>query len=393
MTKLLPIKSAALAIGMLSFGHTFAQRQLLLGAQYDYGIHGKEFQANRDILRTKGIGTVHTFSINGQYHIGNRFGIEGGISQSSVIWNVKDKDFERRSEGFVVDIKSRNNYLGYYGALKYIQPLDGLGGHALYFQVGYHNNSTGSDSLYKSTKYLLTNEEFEVSTNYVEKFGSVMPRIGMNIHTLRGTMWNFSVGYNMALGDVPMMRGNYSITTAGGDIVSQDKFNLSGNNLSFNLGFNVYLMDLPAKEKAVKPTKPEKPVKETPVKPDNTKPDETKPSTGQTVGNRDYTVTNKMKVESKEVTISIWDNQVEDGDRVSISMNGQWILENHLITKRKHTFKATLKEGDNDFVLYALNLGKYPPNTAAISVFDGKKEHIVIIKSDMKNSGAIRIKY
>ena len=43
--------------------------------------------------------------------------------------------------------------------------------------------------------------------------------------------------------------------------------------------------------------------------------------------------------------------------------------------------------------MHALNLGKVPPNTAAISINDGAKKKIITLVSDLKKSGAVEIIY
>ena len=45
----------------------------------------------------------------------------------------------------------------------------------------------------------------------------------------------------------------------------------------------------------------------------------------------------------------------------------------------------------SNFELEALNLGKYPPNTVAIIVSDGKKSKRIILNSNLKISEAINI--
>jgi hypothetical protein len=100
-----------------------------------------------------------------------------------------------------------------------------------------------------------------------------------------------------------------------------------------------------------------------------------------------------VKVHAEQVLIKVWDRQTVDGDRISLNLNGEWILENYTLKKEKLELKVNLKEGLNIFVLHALNLGKIRPNTAAFTVDDGEKEHKVVLESNMKESGTLRIIY
>jgi len=92
-----------------------------------------------------------------------------------------------------------------------------------------------------------------------------------------------------------------------------------------------------------------------------------------------------------EVLVEIWDNEKEDGDIASISLNGEVVLSNHLVTLKKYPFLISLQPGKNVLVLHAENLGKRPPNTAAITIhYDGKIQ-TVVLNSDKTTSQAIEI--
>jgi hypothetical protein len=43
-------------------------------------------------------------------------------------------------------------------------------------------------------------------------------------------------------------------------------------------------------------------------------------------------------------------------------------------------------------VLHAESLGSVPPNTIAVSVFDGVKEQTIVLCSNLKESGAVLIR-
>ncbi len=70
-------------------------------------------------------------------------------------------------------------------------------------------------------------------------------------------------------------------------------------------------------------------------------------------------------------SIRLWDNASEDGDIVSVYLNGTWIIENHTLTNAGTTFNfstSLLNSGANDLVVFALNEGSTGPNTVSIAV-------------------------
>ena len=77
-------------------------------------------------------------------------------------------------------------------------------------------------------------------------------------------------------------------------------------------------------------------------------------------------------VDQRNVTVTIWDHQVEDGDRVLIKFNNEIINSNMEIFHAKKTIQLTLRKGINVFEIVALNEGSMNPNTAAIRISDVK---------------------
>jgi len=97
-----------------------------------------------------------------------------------------------------------------------------------------------------------------------------------------------------------------------------------------------------------------------------------------------------ITVESKILRLAVWDNERVDGDKISLSLNGKWIIRNYEIIKDKRHFEIELVKGQvNQLVFFAENLGRIPPNTSAINIqYDGyNKTHIM--RSNMEKSGSI----
>jgi hypothetical protein len=99
-----------------------------------------------------------------------------------------------------------------------------------------------------------------------------------------------------------------------------------------------------------------------------------------------------LSVKTRTVNIEIWDNDKEDGDIISLKLNGKWVLQNREVKKTPYKMSLTLTEGENILIMQAENLGTRGNNTAAIKVDDGvSPTQTVVLNSDMGKSEAIKI--
>ena len=97
-----------------------------------------------------------------------------------------------------------------------------------------------------------------------------------------------------------------------------------------------------------------------------------------------------VEVNSPSLEIYVWDDEHEDGDTISLFLNGEWLLQDYRITAEKKKLTVSLiPERINYLVLYALNLGKFPPNTAVVSFNDGQSEKRLTLESDLKRCAAV----
>lgn len=97
--------------------------------------------------------------------------------------------------------------------------------------------------------------------------------------------------------------------------------------------------------------------------------------------------------ESAKTHIELWDNNIEDGDIISLYVNEKCVLSKHRLTKdKKPVYELPLLKGKNIITMYAENLGDLPPNTASISInINGKVVKTLNLKSDMNSSEAIEL--
>lgn len=98
-----------------------------------------------------------------------------------------------------------------------------------------------------------------------------------------------------------------------------------------------------------------------------------------------------IKVQAELIRIKVWDNGIVDGDVLTLFLNGKRILKNYRVNKRKWSIPVDILEGENLLILHAEDLGDISPNTVAVSIDDGVKEQVVIMSSNLDESGAILI--
>jgi WD40 repeat protein len=112
------------------------------------------------------------------------------------------------------------------------------------------------------------------------------------------------------------------------------------------------------------------------------------------ISGRNVISNQKFEINSPQLTIYVYDNSYLDGDTMSLFFNGTWILDHYGVTKQKHPLELKLTPNTNNYlVLFANNLGKTPPNTAAIEFDDGKSKHFFKLSSDLKSCSAINFFY
>lgn len=96
-----------------------------------------------------------------------------------------------------------------------------------------------------------------------------------------------------------------------------------------------------------------------------------------------------VTVSQENVTLTFWDHGKEDGDIITLYLNGKVIKANIKLTKNKKSFPVTLNPGRNIFEVEAVNEGSLPPNTATVSisnVIKGRGTQIYRRKSGQRDS-------
>lgn len=98
---------------------------------------------------------------------------------------------------------------------------------------------------------------------------------------------------------------------------------------------------------------------------------------------------------SDSLVLALYDNGEVDGDTVSVIFDRELIIEKQVL--KSVAFKQTiyLSPDESDsvlLVLYAENLGIYPPNTGLLIIKDGEENYYVRFKADYDRNAAILLR-
>jgi hypothetical protein len=99
-----------------------------------------------------------------------------------------------------------------------------------------------------------------------------------------------------------------------------------------------------------------------------------------------------VNFKSDSLILSLYDNGEIDGDTVSVFLNGEVLLSHQGLKASAIKKTIYITPGNEDFslVLFAENLGKYPPNTGLLVVRDGDEIYNLRFSSDFqKNAGIV----
>ncbi len=102
-----------------------------------------------------------------------------------------------------------------------------------------------------------------------------------------------------------------------------------------------------------------------------------------------------IPVYSDSLVLSIYDNGEIDGDTVSVVLNGKTIMSKERLASRAKSLTVYLTPeltDDIQLVMYAENLGIYPPNTGLLIIQDGNRRREVRFSGDLNKSAAISLK-
>lgn len=102
-----------------------------------------------------------------------------------------------------------------------------------------------------------------------------------------------------------------------------------------------------------------------------------------------------IEVKSRFVKINIKDYQKIDGDIISVYVNRDQIIKQHRLTRTPIEKRLRLDRtaSISEIIIYAENLGRFPPNTCLMLVDDGYTIQEVFIESSLQKSAVVYLKY
>lgn len=376
-------------LGLFIASISYAQHDLYIGAELNGGVLiGNEF--NDNILNQKNYSPTTGAQLSASIRLFDFIGIEAGIGQHWSRIRLNDEDFENETDDFSIKIKNSFWHWNYYAALATYFKIKGTDTY-VYGKFGISQNIYGSAQVSKSEDVgisrLNIERRLDYQTSYQESNVSYLPEIGVQHKFYKGNLMSLGLRYN--LGQSEAFSSQYTVTDKQTQSRKTDQLSAKGDALSLMVryDFRIYHIDKKEKVKKLNLEDVKLDVRKKDSLPHN---DATGSSTNE---DRELVVRDKIKVYAPRVKILIWDHQTVDGDRVSLKLNENWILENYALKKEKYEVEVELEEGLNTFVLHALNLGEIKPNTAALIVDDGKKKHRITLQSNFKESGTLQIKY
>jgi zinc protease len=108
-------------------------------------------------------------------------------------------------------------------------------------------------------------------------------------------------------------------------------------------------------------------------------------------GKRKNVVIKTIEAKSADIKVELYDNGDVDGDEVTVYFNGNVVSSKQKLTTKAITLNLkAIKNGTNELVMYAENLGTIPPNTALMKVYCDGQTYEVRVESDETKNGAIR---
>jgi len=98
-----------------------------------------------------------------------------------------------------------------------------------------------------------------------------------------------------------------------------------------------------------------------------------------------------IEFKSDSLILALYDNGEIDGDTVSLLFNGEVIIAKQMLKASALKKTIFLPPGveESTLILYAENLGKYPPNTGLLVIHDGEETYQLRFSADLQQNASI----
>ena len=377
-----------------TIGHS--QLSFYAGTGIDWGFPFMRYSGSPAVLKTTMRSSQVQWPLFLQLRANEKFAFECGFSQNHQKWTIKDNNFSSLNKGFDAYVVNKFSYYSFYTSLYYFYNIDDVS--SVYTNVGFSFNKIGQQTFSQSKLFQQGNQTINAVSDYSQKNISVPAEIGYQFR-LGDDNQTLSLGIKLNLGGSSVMKGNYTLSNDTQQIVTND-YSSKGSFMGISIKYAVIIHTW---DKDIVPHRRYR-YKGPPLY-DDTIPlvkDEPDTASVKPIAKRAIKVRtgNRLNLKGSYVTMTLWDSEVVDGDSISLMVNDKWILENFAVVKKHKTVRLYLQPGQNVIILHALNLGKVPPNTTAVTVKEKKrkyslrnKRYHMIINSNLKSSGAIEINY
>ncbi|MCS6823857.1 MAG: hypothetical protein NZ529_06135 [Cytophagaceae bacterium] len=365
-----------------------AQINFYAGGALDVGVPVNHYEKKRSVIGARFPTSQYQGKVLLEFQCFDRIGLDFGISQNHQIWKMRDKDFASRNDGYVAKMNNKFYYYSLFGAILLFQPLNDYT--SLYLRAGYSLNKIGAATMKDEKLYYKGNETLSLQSVYANENRSIHAEFG-----IRQLVYNdrdyYSVGLLVNIGQGNILSGSYSVSN-NNELLQSDQFRSQGTFIGITARYGFRFAHVPKREKT--PVVRNTTTNNRPTTPTNNLPSNINTTTTpKKIEGRDVEVKKQITVNKKTVTVKIWDHQEVDGDRISLNLNGRWILQDYTLTEKQKIITIELQPGKNIFVLHALNLGRLSPNTAAMIIDDGIHQEKLILESTLTTSGTIEIFY
>ena len=99
-------------------------------------------------------------------------------------------------------------------------------------------------------------------------------------------------------------------------------------------------------------------------------------------------------IDTPQIRIDLYDNAEIDDDTVSVFLNNTLLLYKKRLTDKALTVMVNaFPNTDYEFMLYAENLGRIPPNTSLMIITAGKKRYEMRLSSTEQKNAVVRFRY
>lgn len=150
----------------------------------------------------------------------------------------------------------------------------------------------------------------------------------------------------------------------------------------------------PVSKKRDDPKKKEDPIKKDSIAKDNIV-EKNQTNANEEMLKREKGNFSTIKVKSIHIEIKIYDNGEIDNDTISLFYNNRILLENQRISQNPLIAYIDLDENSpqHEITLFAVNLGRIPPNTALMVISDGKRKIELNPSANLGKNATITVIY